>query len=62
MRMLIFVMLILSGCEGMPVKGDTTRTACQVFRPITYSATQDTPETVQQVRGHNAAYASLCKQ
>lgn len=39
----------------------TATTACRAFKPITYSAAQDTPETVQAVREHNAAWDALCK-
>jgi hypothetical protein len=35
-------------------------TACAAFEPITYGRA-DTPETVQQVRAHNAAWDALCK-
>lgn len=35
---------------------------CQSFSPITFSGSKDTAETVNQVRGHNAAYRSFgCK-
>ncbi len=48
----------LAGCN-------TTRTAetsavCSIFPPITYSSA-DTPETVIQIRRHNAGYGSYCK-
>lgn len=36
-------------------------TACQSFAPITYSAGRDTPDTVLQVRRHNAAYDAICR-
>ncbi|HEX2888089.1 hypothetical protein [Vineibacter terrae] len=36
-------------------------TACQSFTPITYSASRDTPDTVLQVRRHNAAWDTICK-
>lgn len=34
--------------------------ACIAFQPITFSARNDTPETIGQVRGHNAAWDSIC--
>lgn len=35
-------------------------TSCAAFKIITYSSKHDTPETIDQIRGHNAAYVSLC--
>lgn len=48
------LILLLAGCAR------TVDTACTAFVPITYSAAGDTPETVTQVRGHNAAYRAIC--
>lgn len=47
--------LLLAGCY------QTVDTACTAFRPITYDAISDTPETRQQVREHNAAFVALCR-
>lgn len=59
--MLALAMLGLWGCAASPVVDDAGRVACQAFRPITYSMFKDTSETVEQIRGHNAAYKSLCQ-
>lgn len=48
----------LTACGTTAATG--TDTACLAFQPITYSASQDTPETVRQVREHNAAYDAVC--
>lgn len=56
-----WLVLLLVGCGAQPVVDGSGRVACQAFRPITYSASKDTPETVEQIRGHNAAYKSLCQ-
>lgn len=32
------------------------------FDTITFSGSQDTPETIAQVRRHNAAYRALCEE
>lgn len=47
--------LLLGAC------GKTIDTTCSAFVPISYSASKDTPETVTQVRQHNAAWAALCQ-
>lgn len=52
----ILAALLLAGC-GQTV----TDTSCTAFQPIRYSALGDTPETVTQVRQHNAAWWALCK-
>lgn len=51
----ILAALALAGCY------QTVDTACTAFRPITYDAISDTPETRQQVREHNAAFVALCR-
>lgn len=56
-------LMILTACEMIPTtaigEGDSTRVACEVFGVITFSASQDTPETIREIREHNAAYESL---
>ena len=34
---------------------------CAIVKPITYDATQDTPETVAEVELHNSVFACLCE-
>jgi hypothetical protein len=53
----VLFLTALTACAATPITG----TACSAFRPITYSAAKDTPETVAQVRKHNAAWEALCK-
>lgn len=36
-------------------------TSCAAFAPITFSARGDTPETIAQIRAHNAAWERLCR-
>jgi hypothetical protein len=51
--------LMLAACAtGAPVVLDT---ACTAFKPINYSALQDSEETKKQIRGHNAVWDKLCK-
>lgn len=47
----------LAGCQTTGSGG--TDVSCRAFRPIEWSR-QDTLGTKHQVRGHNAAYTSLC--
>jgi hypothetical protein len=36
-----------------------TDTSCLAFEPITYSG-KDSKETIEQIRGHNAAWDAIC--
>jgi len=51
--------LLLAACSTTHTI--VTDTSCQVLNPITYSGSKDTPETIQQIREHNAVWDSLCK-
>lgn len=46
--------LALAGCQTVAIAG------CEAFRPITFSASQDSPATIMQVREHNAAWKAAC--
>ncbi len=52
----IALSLLLTACQSTVVD-----TSCTAFHPITYSASQDSEATKQQIRGHNAAWSALCK-
>lgn len=54
---MMMVLGVISACTTPSVQ--STRVACEAFRPVTWSRT-DTPETVAEVKGHNAAYGALC--
>lgn len=56
MLLLVIASIAIAGCELRSVD-----TSCTAFSPITYSAKMDSPETVTQVRMHNAAWVALCK-
>lgn len=53
------VLLSLAGCQTTTPTA-VTDTSCLALEPIRYSL-KDTPETQRQVRGHNAAWNTLCK-
>ena len=48
--------MLLAACATSVVD-----TSCTAFQPITYSASRDSEQTKAQIRGHNAAWARLCK-
>jgi hypothetical protein len=54
----VLSIIALAGCT-------TTATteigpACLGLGTITFSASQDSPETIRQIREHNAAWRALC--
>lgn len=53
----ILASLVLAAC----VPATVVDTSCSAFQPIRYSARGDTPDTIAQVRAHNAAWDRLCK-
>src|SRR5690606_32905305 len=61
------LVMLLAGCQMMMTPttattgGDAVRVACGAFTTITYSSSGDEPETVAQIRSHNAAYLALCR-
>jgi len=34
---------------------------CLNYQPVSYSDSQDTPDTVRQIKGNNAVWKSLCQ-
>lgn len=68
--LLLPLMLMLTGCQTMMGFGATEDPAelasrmtvervCETFPAIRWSR-HDTPDTITQVRGHNAAHVELC--
>jgi len=55
-------MLIMVGCTMTTGTSgpDPELVACRSFEPVTWSAT-DTPETIRQIKEHNAAWAAVCR-
>lgn len=51
----LFLLIVTNGCTQY------VDTSCTAFKPITYSASGDTPDTKLQIKEHNAAWAALCK-
>ena len=56
--MLIPVLLATAACTTVSTATDS---GCRIFRPMTYSALRDTPETVRQARAHNSKWVCLCE-
>ena len=64
-RVLAALGLLVStiGCGAISTKTPPTETVadlCVIAKPISYSASGDTAETVEQVRSHNAAWCEVC--
>ena len=59
---LFLIMSALSGCVTGLTEAVPTNSYCAIAKPITYDATQDTPETVAEVELHNGVFSCLCEQ
>lgn len=57
--LLLGVLLSMAACQTTTPTA-VTDTSCTAFEPFHYSR-KDTPETIKQARGHNAAWDALCK-
>lgn len=59
--MLLLLATVIAGCKTTDSAGatDAVRVACQSFQAI-YWSKNDTPETVKQVKEHNAAGKAIC--
>ena len=57
LTIVIAIALALAGCSPSPII-----TGCELYpaRGLTYSAMNDTPETVRQIRETNAAFRAAC--
>jgi len=52
------VMLTLTAC--LTTNTTVTDVSCLAFKPITFSGSKDTQQTIKEVREHNAAWDELC--
>lgn len=64
----LLLLPVLAGCQTTQrptataaIEESTEGWACLAFRPVSWS-TRDTPETVGQIREHNAAWDAVCKE
>jgi len=61
---LIVALLLAASLTACSVTSTTetgkAEVACAVFKPITYSSSGDTAQTIEQIRAHNRAYEATC--
>lgn len=55
---LLLLSLTVAGCSMTTVSNGSNLT-CTSFTPITWS-TKDTPQTIKQVKQHNAGWKAVC--
>ena len=60
LTLVVLSAMMLTACSATRTTVMRASAACIAFQPITFSASKDTPETVGQVRGHNAAWDAIC--
>jgi len=50
----------MAGCKTTPSTGIPSE-VCLIWKPITFSASRDTPETVEEIRAQNARRQVFCE-
>jgi len=51
--------MMLTACETIQIT-ETTDTTCDIFCEVRFSLREDSPETIVQNKGNNAAFRSVC--
>lgn len=59
--LLFLTLSALSGCVTDLTEAAPVNSYCAIAKPITYDATQDTPETIAEVEIHNSVFVCLCE-
>ena len=54
------VLMIATSCAPTPIPVVSHNVWCDVDKPLTFDADNDTLETIQQIREHNAAWRAAC--
>lgn len=57
----LLLSMMLTACSGIPQTETNSSGSCMLFCKLTFSASSDTPETVSQIRKHNAAVDAVCE-
>jgi len=55
------ILSVTSGCATVSTEAVPLNSYCAIAKPITYDATQDTPETVTEIEAHNSAFICICE-
>jgi hypothetical protein len=59
--LLLLTLFVTSGCVTDLTAPAPVNSYCAIAKPITYDATQDTPETIAEVELHNSVFVCLCE-
>lgn len=54
----LLLLVLLAGCKTTPSTG--TSDVCLIWKPVTYSALKDSPETIGEIRSQNARRMAYC--
>jgi len=57
----LMLLALLAACKTIPTTG-TTPDVCLIWKPVTYSAGQDSGETINEVREQNAKRNAYCQE
>lgn len=59
--LLFLILSATSGCVTDLTEVAPANSYCTIAKPISYDATQDTPETVAEIELHNSVFVCLCE-
>jgi hypothetical protein len=60
--LLCLTLSVTSACVTGSTGGVQSNSYCAIAKPISYDGARDTPETVNQIEGHNSRWVCLCEQ
>ena len=55
----LLMLALTAGCKTIPTTG--TADVCLIWRPVTYSASQDSAKTINEAREQNARRNAYCE-
>jgi len=55
----LLMLALTAGCKTTPTTA-TGSDVCLIWRPVTYSASQDSEQTIEEARENNARRAAYC--
>ena len=55
----VVLSMTLIACAPIQITGITDN-SCRAFEPISFDGEEDTPDTIKEIREHNAAWRAIC--
>jgi hypothetical protein len=55
------MLVLLAACQTTQTTATVDKAVCTIWRPVTYSAANDSEQTIAEVRQQNARRDTYCK-